>query len=220
MIQFDEHIFQMGWFNHQLVNIGGICWYIISVTLPRLPNFSKFETSFFCFMITFPSWNPQKNWKHEMNIFRILFYRLEKNMKSWRKHVFQSWFFHPLIYPEKKQRNSFCLNKKWVVFPMFFQGMKVADFFFGTLPNSIQERWRLKCHIGKLMMPSGDTKATWDSKVVGMRTFESLVGHFDISGIFGVLMVDHVVFFWPAKQLGGVVSEMKWVYIFSWWIYV
>jgi len=23
MIQFDEHIFQMGWFNHQLVVVGG-----------------------------------------------------------------------------------------------------------------------------------------------------------------------------------------------------
>ncbi len=22
IIQFDEHIFQMGWFNHQLVNVG------------------------------------------------------------------------------------------------------------------------------------------------------------------------------------------------------
>ena len=25
MIQFDEHIFQMGWFNHQLVHVGLKC---------------------------------------------------------------------------------------------------------------------------------------------------------------------------------------------------
>ena len=55
------------------------------------------------------------------------------------------------------------------------------------------------------MMPSRDTKATWDSKVVGMRTFESLVGHFDISGhqISMVLMVDHVVFFLAGKTARG-----------------
>ena len=41
MIQFDEHIFQMGWFNHQLDNLVLIEWYALlpwSTTMASEPN--------------------------------------------------------------------------------------------------------------------------------------------------------------------------------------
>ena len=31
MIQFDEHIFQMGWFNYQLVQVHGSFWFAVSL---------------------------------------------------------------------------------------------------------------------------------------------------------------------------------------------
>ena len=147
---------------------GGICWYIISLTLPRLPNFSNFETSFFLLHDLFSKLKPPKNWKHEMNIFGILFYRLENNMKSW-KSSFSKLIFPSTNLPRKKKtaKQLVALTKKWVVFLCFSKGMKVADIFSW-------DRSRLKCHIGKLMMPSGDTMGQCgDSKVVGMRTFDS-----------------------------------------------
>lgn len=94
---------------------------------------------------------------------------------------------------------------------MVFQGMKVADIFL-DLANSTQQRWRLKCHIGKLMMPSGDTKATWDSN--HLLEWGRLNHLFDILIFLVINGFDgrsRRFFFWPAKQLGGVVSEMKWV---------
>ena len=35
MIQFDEHIFQMGWFNHQLAIIAVFCWFRTLLTVPH-----------------------------------------------------------------------------------------------------------------------------------------------------------------------------------------
>ena len=36
MIQFDEHIFQMGWFNHQLVYHPKILWFFFQVLAGKL----------------------------------------------------------------------------------------------------------------------------------------------------------------------------------------
>ena len=169
-------------------------WYMlvyVSVTLPRLPNSSLFET------FLFASWSlfqveTQKT--GSMRWYEVL----EKHTKPWRNKL-QSGWKSSTENPEKKQP-EFLPHKKMGHF-LCFPGWRELTFFL-DLANSTQQRWRLKCHIGKLMMPSRDTKATWDSKVVGMRTFESLVGHFDISGhqISMVLMVDHVVFFFGRKN--------------------
>ena len=147
---------------------GGICWYIISLTLPRLPNFSNFETSFFLLHDLFSKLKPPKNWKHEMNIFGILFYRLENNMKSW-KSSFSKLIFPSTNLPRKKKKKTakqlVALTKKMGSFPMFFQGNEGSwHFFLGPLKVEVPH-WQVDDAEWGYHGPMWGFKSCWDEDI-------------------------------------------------------